>query len=71
MIIAFAGKKQSGKTSACKFASRLFTDHYYKYRMVLDQSDYYEVVRTYNFADPLKRLCMNIRFNRSTVLWYR
>lgn len=60
MIIAFAGKKQSGKTSACQFASRLFTDDYYKHRMVIDQSDYYEVVRTYNFADPLKKLCIDI-----------
>jgi len=60
MIIAFAGKKQSGKTSACKFASRLFTNHYYKYRTVLDQSDYCEVVSTYNFADPLKKLCIDI-----------
>lgn len=60
MIIAFAGKKQSGKTSSCEFVSTLFKDHYYKYKMVLDQSDYYEVSQIYNFADSLKQMCIDI-----------
>lgn len=56
MIIAFAGRKQSGKTSACEFVSKLFTDDY----LVIDQSDFYEVVKIYNFADPLKKMCIDI-----------
>ena len=59
-IVAFAGRKQSGKTTSCEFASELFTDNYYKHREVIDEKDYYEVSRIYNFADPLKQMCMNI-----------
>ena len=48
MIIAFAGRKQSGKTTACEFAARVFS----------------ETVRAnssvYNFADPLKKMCIDI-----------
>lgn len=48
MIIAFAGRKQSGKTTACEFTSRVFS----------------ETVRSnsciYNFADPLKKMCIDI-----------
>lgn len=48
MIIAFAGRKQSGKTTACEFTARVFS----------------ETVRAnssiYNFADPLKKMCIDI-----------
>jgi len=48
MIIAFAGRKQSGKTSSCEFVKNLFeTSH-------LGQG------QIYNFADPLKQLCINV-----------
>lgn len=59
IIIAMAGRKQSGKTSACEFISKLFTNEYYN-RMVIDQSDYCEVSKIYNFADPLKKMCIDI-----------
>lgn len=48
MIIAFAGRKQSGKTSACEFVSNVFVNTMRK------------IVCVYNFADPLKELCQNI-----------
>jgi hypothetical protein len=45
-IIAFAGRKQSGKTSCASFITTLFPEG---------------VVKVYNFADPLKQdICMNI-----------
>lgn len=45
-IIAFAGRKQSGKTTCSEFVKDLFPD---------------EDVKIYNFADPLKKdICMNI-----------
>lgn len=67
-VVAFAGRKQSGKTSSCEFVSKLFTDQYYKHRASIDQNepapiglkDYYEVSKIYNFADPLKQMCMDI-----------
>jgi len=49
MIIAFAGKKQSGKTTSCEFVKNLFDEH-----TPLGCS------QIYNFADPLKQLCINI-----------
>lgn len=48
MIIAFAGRKQSGKTSSCEFV-----------RNVLAGYNIDNVI-IYNFADPLKDLCINI-----------
>lgn len=48
MIIAFAGRKQSGKTTACEFVSNVFV------------GTRQEIVCIYNFADPLKELCQNI-----------
>lgn len=48
MIIAFAGRKQSGKTSGCEFVQNIFS----------------QVVKAnsgiYNFADPLKKMCIEI-----------
>lgn len=45
-IIAFAGRKQSGKTTSAEFVTKLFSNH----------GD----CKIYNFADPLKNLCMDI-----------
>ena len=45
MIIAFAGRKQSGKTTSCEFVQSLFTN---------------KKTKIYNFADPLKQLCIDI-----------
>ncbi len=45
MIIAFAGRKQSGKTTSCEFVQSLFT---------------HKKTKIYNFADPLKQLCIDI-----------
>lgn len=48
MIIALAGRKQSGKTTACEFISNIFT------------GNNLGAVTIYNFADPLKQLCIDI-----------
>ena len=48
MIIAFAGKKQSGKTTACEFIANVFSQ-------TMQQSS-----AIYNFADPLKKMCIDI-----------
>ena len=45
MIIAFAGRKQSGKTTSCEFIQSLLPN---------------QETKIYNFADPLKQLCINI-----------
>ena len=45
MIIAFAGRKQSGKTTSCEFVQNLFAN---------------KETKIYNFADPLKQLCIDI-----------
>lgn len=50
MIIAFAGRKQSGKTTCAHFLMSLFRKH----------ADNNVNIKIYNFADPLKELCMNI-----------
>lgn len=47
-IIAFAGRKQSGKTTSAEFVANLF-----KTASVGD-------CQIYNFADPLKTLCVDI-----------
>ena len=45
-ILAFAGRKQSGKTTCSEFIRDLYPD---------------EDIKIYNFADPLKKdICMNI-----------
>lgn len=48
MIIAFAGRKQSGKTSSCEFVQNIFSQIVYKNSCI------------YNFADPLKNMCQTI-----------
>ena len=45
-IIAFAGRKQSGKTTSAEFVSNLICKH--------------GEAKIYNFADPLKNLCIDI-----------
>lgn len=47
-IVAFAGRKQSGKSSAAEFVSQEFTKKHGKISAI------------YNFADPLKKLCQDI-----------
>jgi hypothetical protein len=53
-IIAFAGRKQSGKTISAEFVKKLFVNTLLKIGWV----DY--DARIYNFADPLKNLCIDI-----------
>lgn len=49
MIIAFAGRKQSGKTTSAEFVKNVFESHGLG------------VGKIYNFADPLKKdVCMNV-----------
>ena len=48
MIIAFAGRKQSGKTSACEFTANVYSQTIQKNSAI------------YNFADPLKKMCIDI-----------
>jgi len=48
MIIAFAGRKQSGKTSACEFTANVYSQTMQKNSAI------------YNFADPLKKMCIDI-----------
>ena len=45
-IICFAGRKQSGKSSSCE----------YVYRKLQDKCS----VQIYNFADPLKQICIDV-----------
>lgn len=47
-IIAFAGRKQSGKTSSCEFVQNIYTQVVRKNSAI------------YNFADPLKQMCIQI-----------
>lgn len=47
-LIALAGRKQSGKTSACEYISKTFTQQKQ------------EISCIYNFADSLKQLCQDI-----------
>jgi hypothetical protein len=46
-IIAFAGRKQSGKTTCAQFVEEKFSNEFGN-------------AKIYNFADPLKSLCMDI-----------
>jgi len=48
MIIAFAGRKQSGKTTACEFTANVFSQTTQQNSAI------------YNFADPLKKMCIDI-----------
>lgn len=47
-IIAFAGRKQSGKTTSANFVCRVFSE------------TTQQVSSVYNFADPLKLMCIDI-----------
>lgn len=47
-IIAFAGRKQSGKTTCAEFVQQLFFD------------TTFVSPKIYNFADPLKQMCIDI-----------
>ena len=47
-IIALAGRKQSGKTSACEFIQSV-------YAQIVGRNS-----SIYNFADPLKKMCIDI-----------
>jgi hypothetical protein len=47
-IIAFAGRKQSGKTTCAEFVTKIFLDN------KLGNA------KVYNFADPLKMMCISI-----------
>jgi hypothetical protein len=47
-IVAFAGRKQSGKSSAAEFTAQEYS------------KKHGEVSAIYNFADPLKQLCIDI-----------
>lgn len=50
-IIAFAGRKQSGKTTCSEFVAKYFNG----------AIEPYNRAKIYNFADPLKKdICMNI-----------
>jgi hypothetical protein len=49
-ILAFSGRKQSGKTTSAQYVESVINNNYLNIRY-----------RTYNFADPLKQdICMNI-----------
>ncbi len=48
-IIAFAGRKQSGKTTCCEFVKNIF-----------ETSNHSGDCRVYNFADPLKQMCIDV-----------
>lgn len=55
-IVAFAGTKQSGKTSSCVFIQQAFD--------TLPETQ--GLAKIYNFADPLKKMCIDIfGFERS------
>lgn len=49
MIIAFAGRKQSGKTTSAEFFKKQY-----------EQTHDYGTVKIYNFADTLKEMCIHI-----------
>ena len=51
ITIAFAGRKQSGKTTCSEFVAELFNN----------KTEPYNIAKVYSFADPLKKdICMNI-----------
>ena len=58
-IIAFAGRKQSGKTTCSEFVSKTYND--LAYNFLYDYVKVQHVAKIYNFADPLKQdICMRI-----------
>ena len=60
-IIAMAGRKQSGKTTSCEYIGQEFEKKYWeKHGYVIDQSEDRVPFKIYNFADPLKKLCIDI-----------
>ena len=54
-IIGFAGRKQSGKTTSCEYVKQLMCQ---ASRQISDCGDF--PIKIYNFADPLKQLCIDI-----------
>ena len=57
MIIAFAGRKQSGKTTSCEYVQHLICQN----SNILDVRNCGDFpIKIYNFADPLKKLCMEV-----------
>jgi len=52
-IIAFAGRKQSGKTTSAEFVLNLFNS-----LVANNLND--GIAKIYNFADPLKTLCIDV-----------
>ena len=48
MIIALAGRKQSGKTTCAMFVEQMYKSHTIA------------TTKVYNFADPLKNLCIDV-----------
>lgn len=65
-IIAFAGRKQSGKTTCAEFVAECFnktglSEEYHKNTRYNGSLVNYNKAKVYNFADPLKKdICMNI-----------
>lgn len=58
-IIAFAGRKQSGKTTCAEYVKNLYNNT--AYNRLLDNVQTKYLAKIYNFADPLKQdICMNI-----------
>lgn len=55
-IVAFAGKKQSGKTSSCVFVKHAFLATHHNGISGTDTAE----CTIYNFADPLKQMCIDI-----------
>lgn len=55
-IVAFAGKKQSGKTSSCDFVRHSFHAMHNNQQKTSQEIE----CEIYNFADPLKRMCIDI-----------
>lgn len=62
-IIAFAGRKQSGKTSCCQFVQEQFDIANQSATVLVSDHAIHNHNRAshiYNFADPLKKMCMEI-----------
>lgn len=58
-IIAFAGRKQSGKTTCSEYVKDLYNSA--TYGKLFDNVKTTYLAKIYNFADPLKQdICMNI-----------
>jgi hypothetical protein len=58
-IIAFAGRKQSGKTTCSEYVKTKFNNQLYK--RLFETINNVNIAKIYNFADPLKKdICMNI-----------